>query len=113
MSYTSHNPYSRKSKALLISSIIIATSLLAAVPPFIPRATAAESVVATISVSSGPEGVAVNPNTNRVYVANQNSNTVSVIDGSTKGVGATIPVGTSPSGVAVNLGTNRVYVANS
>lgn len=49
---------------------------------------------------------------NRIYIANQGSNNVSVIDGNTNTVTATIPVGTQPSGIAVNPLTRRIYVAN-
>ncbi len=72
----------------------------------------AQSVVATITVGSGPARVAVNPTTNRIYVTNQFRNTVSVIDGASNAVIATIPVGNSPVGVDVNPTTNRIYVAN-
>ena len=74
------------------------------------------TVIATISIGPGggtPAGVAVNPTTNRIYVANQWSNNVSVIDGATNTVVATVPVGTCPEDVAVNPSTNRIYVANS
>ena len=37
------------------------------------------TVVATVDVDSLPQGVAVNTRTNAVYVANQDSNTVSVL----------------------------------
>jgi YVTN family beta-propeller protein len=56
--------------------------------------------------------VAVNPVTNRVYVANYNSATVSVIDGASNTVIAAPAVGSNPNAVAVNPVTNRVYVAN-
>jgi YVTN family beta-propeller protein len=49
---------------------------------------------------------------NRIYVANFNENTVSVIDGATNAVIDTIPVGINPAGVAVNPLTNRIYVGN-
>jgi YVTN family beta-propeller protein len=49
---------------------------------------------------------------NRIYVANFNSNDVSVIDGATNAVIATIPVGGNPAGVDVNPLTDRIYVAN-
>jgi len=34
-------------------------------------------------VGKGPEGVAVDPDTNSIYVANEHQNTMSVIDGKT------------------------------
>jgi YVTN family beta-propeller protein len=49
---------------------------------------------------------------NRIYVANFNSNDVTVIDGATYAVIATIPVGTNPNGVGVNPLTNRIFVTN-
>ena len=58
-------------------------------------------------------GVAVDPDTHTVYVANLGDNSVSVIDGSTRTVTATVPVGKSPWwGVAVDPGTHTVYVPN-
>lgn len=81
------------------------------------------TVIATVSVGSWPYGVAVNPNTNRVYVSNHNDNTVSVINGTSNteidtdgnsGNGMT-RVGTSqgPAGVGVNPSSNLVYTANT
>jgi len=60
------------------------------------------SVIATVSVGTSPEGVGVNPLTNGIYVANFNSNNVSVIAGNINSVIATIPVGANPRGVGVN-----------
>ncbi len=68
-------------------------------------------MLATVNVENGP-GVAVNPGTNRIYVANFVSNNVSVIDGATNSVVATVSMGNGPESVAVNPGTNRIYVAN-
>ena len=70
------------------------------------------SVVKTINVGKSPDGVAVNPNTNMVYVANAYSNMTSVIDSSTNTLVTTIAVGNSPSAVAVNPNTKMVYVVN-
>ena len=56
--------------------------------------------------------MAVNASTNRIYVANNDSNNVSVIDGASNTVVATVAVGHCPTGVAVNPNTNRIYVAN-
>ena len=56
--------------------------------------------------------MAVNPVTNRVYVANWGSDTVTVIDGATNAAIATVGAGTNPYAVIVNPVTNKVYVAN-
>ena len=71
------------------------------------------TVTATIAVGSDPDGVAVDPATDTVYVTNQDGNTVSVIDGATNTVTATIAVGSDPNGVAVDPSTDTVYVANA
>ena len=64
-------------------------------------------------MGGNPYGVAVNPSTNTVYVANDVDSSVSVINGSTNTVTATVSVGNSPIAVAVNPSTNTVYVANA
>jgi YVTN family beta-propeller protein len=72
-------------------------------------------VISTIKIGKGgiyPVAVAVNPLTNRIYVANNASNNVSVIDGSTDIVVDVIEVEKEPSAVAVNPVTNKVYVTN-
>jgi YVTN family beta-propeller protein len=74
----------------------------------------------TVNVGYYPSTVAVNPVTNRIYVANQcgsdptcaGDGTVSVIDGVSNTVIATVTVGSEPYGVAVNSVTNNIYVAN-
>jgi YVTN family beta-propeller protein len=76
------------------------------------RPAAAQVVGATVLVENAPEGIAVNPNTRRVYVANAGSGSVTVIDAVANVAIGSIKVGTNPRRVAVNLATNRVYVAN-
>ncbi len=79
----------------------------------------AQTIIDTIKLrpESGngvnPVAIAVDPNSNRIYIANEASNNVSVIDGETNEVVDTVVVGQSPRGIAVNTSTNRVYVANS
>ena len=50
----------------------------------------------TVAVGSSPVAVAVNPDTNKIYVANYYSNNVTVIDGATNNT-TTVPVGTCPA----------------
>jgi YVTN family beta-propeller protein len=74
--------------------------------------TATNRVIATITVGSSPEGVAVRPAGGTVYVANKRSNNVSVIDTATNAVTGPIPVGSEPGGVAVTPDGSKLYVAN-
>lgn len=71
------------------------------------------TVIATIPVGDTPAGIGVNPSTNRVYVTNVRSGTVSVVDGAANSVVATIYTGNGPADVGVNPNTDRVYVANA
>ena len=97
-------------KALAIASSL--SSIVLLLPSITPLAFA-QTVVATVPVGSVPRNVGVNDKTNRAYVANFGSGTVSVIDGSTNTVVATVSVGSFPEGVGVNDKTNRAYVANT
>ncbi len=83
--------------------------------------TATNMVTATITIPvdsgtptpfAGPGGVAVSPDGSKVYVANIESNTVSVIDTATNTITTTIPVGSFPESVAVSPDGSKVYVTN-
>jgi YVTN family beta-propeller protein len=50
--------------------------------------------------------------TNKVYVTNIGSDTITVIDALRNKVTANITVGKSPVGIALNPITNKVYVTN-
>ncbi len=65
------------------------------------------------TLGKGPAGVAVNPDTNMVYVTNSKSDSVTVLDGSTGSIYDNIDVGDMPIGVSVNPTTNMIYVINS
>jgi YVTN family beta-propeller protein len=69
------------------------------------------SAVASGRTGSFPDGVAYNAVTNKIYVTNQGSDSVSVIDGHTSAI-TTVATGTTPHGVIVNSVTNKIYVAN-
>ena len=80
-------------------------------------ATPTTAVVATIRLLGWPVGVAVNPSTNLIYAVNEESGTVSVINGASNRVVATVSTesmgGTLPFDVAVNPSTNLIYVAST
>src|SRR3989442_3329779 len=65
------------------------------------------------SVNSQPQGVAVNVKMNRIYVADSQSSSLSVIDGFTNKIIASIPLGAVPHQVIVNQSTNQTYVAGT
>ena len=66
-----------------------------------------------IPVGDGPIDIAINNNTNTLYVLNQNSNNITVLDSFTYSSITTIPVGTNPSGITFNKLTNKIYVSNT
>lgn len=76
----------------------------------------------TTTVGAAPVAVADNPKNKTVYVANQNSNTVSVIDATAcnqdhlAGCNQTWPtvnVGNAPRFIGINRVTNTIYVSNN
>jgi YVTN family beta-propeller protein len=75
----------------------------------------------TVAVGSGPSGVAVDEQTNTVYVTNNNTNTVSMIDGATcnatdqggcSQTPGTVTVGNNPYPIDIDQRTGAVYVGN-
>lgn len=65
----------------------------------------------TVPVGTSPQAVAVNPLTNKIYVANRQSSNVTVIDGTNNST-VTVAAGSGASHVAVNTVTNKIYVTN-
>jgi YVTN family beta-propeller protein len=74
--------------------------------------TGTNSVTATLTVGSGPRGVAITPDGSTAYVANGGGETVSVIDTGTNSVTATLTVGSNPTGVAFTPNSATAYVSN-
>jgi len=74
---------------------------------------AATTTVATITVGTAPRRSAVSTDTNEVYVPNQVSGTVSVINISTNAVVATVPVGSGPVEAAYHAAERSMYIANN
>ncbi len=70
-----------------------------------------QSVVATVPVGSDPRAIAVDPSTNHIYVANESSDSVTVVDGATHAT-STVPVGRRPQYMALNPTTAKVYVSS-
>ncbi|HXM03944.1 MAG TPA: hypothetical protein VN939_15135 [Chthoniobacterales bacterium] len=70
-------------------------------------------VVATIPVGMSPQAVVVNPASGLIYVANQISNSISVIEATTNTVAVVIPVGINPIALAITPDAATVYAANA
>ena len=68
-------------------------------------------VLATVPVGKAPMGLAVPRGTNKLYVGNEGSNSVSVISLSRRQVITTIDVGSRPHHMHASADGNRVYVA--
>src|SRR5262249_41479630 len=65
-----------------------------------------------IAVGTAPVWGVAKPDGSRVYILNQGSNSVSVIDTSTDSVTATVTVGTNPNYAIYDSHLNRLYVTN-
>ncbi len=70
-------------------------------------------VQSAIAVGSAPHTAAYSPDGGRLYVTDNVSNTVSVVDTVSRSVIRTIPVGSNPRGIAVSQDGRRVYVSNN
>jgi len=92
---------SLRQRTLIAVLVLLTTSLPAA----------AQTLITTVTAGAYPIAIAVNPTTNKIYVVNQNSNNLTVIDGATYDTN-TVLTGNVPNAVAVNAVTNKIYVAN-
>jgi YVTN family beta-propeller protein len=72
---------------------------------------ATNSLLAIVPAGIAPWGVALNPMTGRVYVANQVSGGVTVVDTTTLTVAGTINPFARASGVVFDAAHNRIYVS--
>jgi len=103
----------RGRKSWLITTVLLMFASVSFLLTFPPTAVHGDTVALTIQAGISPSGVAVNPSTGRIYVANRGDGTISVIDSATKIVVGTITVGDIPAELAVNPATNRLYLTYS
>jgi YVTN family beta-propeller protein len=97
--------------SLTVPAIIVSVILFLYV--FSPHPIIPQPAKSLQLIGDRPSAVAVNPSTNIAYVANRDSNTVSVIDGKTNRVIIDVHVGSRPSAISLNPSTNIAYVANN
>jgi YVTN family beta-propeller protein len=69
------------------------------------------SVQATLTVGRNPVALSVNPASNKIYVANQSDDDISVIDGNNNST-TLVSVQSEPDALAANPATGKIYVAN-
>jgi len=76
--------------------------------------TTTNTVIATIPTDQTPAPVAVNPFTNRIYVATafQSQNVVDVIDGNTRQIVNRLPIEPNPSDGAIDLVHHLLYISS-
>src|SRR2546428_13925790 len=103
----------RGRKSWLITTVLLMFASVSFLLTFPPTAVQGDTVALTIQAGNSPSGVAVNPRTGRVYVANRGDGTISVIASASKTVVGTITVGDIPAELAVNPATNSRYLTYS
>ncbi|HUQ28101.1 MAG TPA: YncE family protein [Usitatibacter sp.] len=91
-------------RAAVFTRFLAAAASLAVVAPCLAQGVA-------IPAGSDPSGIAIDVAANRIYVANEFSHNVTVIDGATNAT-QTVAVGPRPQYIAVNPVTHRVYVSH-
>ena len=72
----------------------------------------AQTAGTRIPVGTNPTQIAINPVTNKIYVANAGSDNVTVINAGTNAVITTVPVNDDPRWIGINVETNRIYVSH-
>jgi YVTN family beta-propeller protein len=65
-----------------------------------------------ITVGASPSGIAVTPDGSKLYVANREADTVSVVDVAARREATVIPVGQHPFGITLDAAAGRAYTAN-
>ena len=73
--------------------------------------TGSGSVIATVPVAAGPDGIAITPDGAVVFVSGSSASTVSVIDAATDRVTQAIEVGKGPQGLAMSRDGRLLLVA--
>jgi YVTN family beta-propeller protein len=66
----------------------------------------------TVALGTHPQAIAIDEQSNQVYVANQSTGSVTVIDGKTDLPVSKVSTGTIPFAFALDPSTDLIYVAN-
>ncbi len=79
-------------------------------PPTSTPAACAPSILTTVNVGSEPQGIAIDEDRRRVYIANRAGNSVSVIDSGSNSLLTTITGLTAPTALALDPQRNILWV---
>lgn len=103
-----------------LAAVLLAACALAQAAPFayVTRSdgtvrvidTANQNIVATIGTGGRPEGVGINPEGARAFIANAATNELHVVDTAAQAIIANLSVAAGPSAVVLNPSGSRVYV---
>jgi YVTN family beta-propeller protein len=63
-------------------------------------------------VGARPQAIGINSVTHTIYVANTQSNNVTIVDGTNNSVIATVVTGKGPYAIAVDPAADKAYVSN-
>lgn len=101
-----------------VKKVVFLGSLLGVLSPWLAQTASAipqNSVITTVPVGNYPIGLKVSPDSSTVYVANNSSGTISVIDATNNyGIKATItlPANTFPEYLAITPDGTKLYASN-
>jgi YVTN family beta-propeller protein len=98
----------------IFSGVILASDDLesASADEFPPSSPAVVSTIKVGDAGYNPIGVAVNTIDDRVYIANYDSDNISILDGTINTIINTISAGIQPTGIVINQESNRIFVTN-
>ena len=102
----------RPPRRMFIRAVVLTVTFLGGLL-MAPALSVEAATLPSIAVGSDPYDVVVDSANGDVYVTNQNSNTVSVINSATNQVVATLPVGLEPMYLGTNPLNGDVYVGNN
>ncbi|WP_054943672.1 YncE family protein [Paenibacillus ihuae] len=112
MKHWLHNRRSRATlRKTLLQTVVALVLLIGSFIP-VPQSIWAAPKLNNITLEKQPWEMAVNPVTNKIYVVNNNDESVTVIDGASNKT-MEVAVGSLPHSIAVNSITNKIYVTNN
>jgi YVTN family beta-propeller protein len=97
---------------MVAAAVLVLLAVVALVAPNSPVSVSTMSsvAVANITINGYPDVIAVNPNTNRIYVSDLFNNTLTVVDASTYAVIDTVVLPGTSGSVVVDTRSNMVFV---